>query len=302
MTYKILISDPLHEEAIAWLQKQNSVELTVKPDISQDELRKIIHHFDGVIVRSRTKMGEVELKAAKRLRVIGRAGSGLDNIDAAFAQGHGIRLLNAPGANANAVAELTLALLLTVARDLHSAISAAKAGQKFSAGGTELRDKTLGIVGFGHIGRRVAQLASAFGMSLCVRDPYINQEALEGFKGAQLVAFDTLLSQSDFISLHAPLTEGTFQMINAQAIEKMRPGVCIINTARAEVVDEQAILKGLDNNIIKRYAADFAKSPELARHERVIITPHIGASTEEAQKRAGLEIARKVLDALKAQG
>jgi len=301
MAYKILISDPLHEEAIAWLQKQNSVELTVKPQISREELRQIIRQFDGIIVRSRTKIGEAEIQAAKRLKVIGRAGSGLDNIDVAFAQEHGIRVLNASGTNANAVAELTLALLLTVARDLHSAVSAAKAGKKFSPNGIELQGKMLGIIGFGHIGRRVAQLAGAFGAHLLITDPYLEPEERAKVRDVQFVELDLLLSQSQFISLHVPLTQETFQMINAEAIARMKAGIYLINTARAEVVDEQAILDGLNNNIIKRYAADFAKSPELAAHERVIITPHIGASTEEAQKRAGLEIARKVLGVLKAQ-
>jgi len=301
MAYKILISDPLHEEAIAWLQKQNSVELTVKPQISREELRQIIRQFDGIIVRSRTKIGEAEIQAAKRLKVIGRAGSGLDNIDVAFAQEHGIRVLNASGTNANAVAELTLALLLTVARDLHSAVSAAKAGKKFSPNGIELQGKMLGIIGFGHIGRRVAQLAGAFGAHLLITDPYLEPEERAKVRDVQFVGLDLLLSRSQFISLHVPLTEETFHMINAEAIARMKAGIYLINTARAEVVDEQAILDGLNNNIIKRYAADFAKSPELAAHERVIITPHIGASTEEAQKRAGLEIARKVLGVLKAQ-
>lgn len=301
MSYKILISDPLHEEAITWLQQQNGVELTVKSAISPDELRQIIQQFDGIILRSRTKIGEAELQAAKRLKVIGRAGTGLDNIAVEAAQKRGIKVLNAPGTNANAVAELTLALLLAAVRDLYAAISTAKAGKKFSASGVELQGKIFGIIGFGRIGRRVAQLASAFGMQLLIRDPYLEPEELAKFRGFQFVELDELLSRSHFISLHMPLTQETRQMINAEAVAKMRLGVYIINTARAEVVDERAVLDGLNNGKIKGYAADFAKSPELIAHERVIITPHIGASTQEAQKRAGIEIARKVLEVLTAQ-
>ncbi|MCX8102878.1 MAG: hydroxyacid dehydrogenase [Candidatus Bipolaricaulota bacterium] len=295
---RILISDPLHPEAIAWLQHQPGAQVVVQPDITPDQLLRTISDYEALIVRSRTKVTKEVIAQAKRLRVIGRAGTGLDNIDVAAAHRANITVLNAPGANANAVAELTLGLMLALARDLPGAMSAAASGGTVKRYGMELAGKTLGLIGYGRIGRVVAHLAVAFGMRVLAHD-IITPERVE--PGVRLVPLETLISESDFVSLHIPLTPETRGFVNAQLLEKFKPGSFLINTARAEIVDESAILSALQSGRLRGYAADFVgangRSPLLG-HPRVVLTPHIGASTEEAQRRAGLEIVEKVWQAM----
>lgn len=298
MSFSILISDPLHPEAVAWLQRQPNANVVVRPDISKDDLLKTIADYDALIVRSRTKVTAEIIAAAKRLKVIGRAGTGLDNIDVAAAQKAKISVLNAPGANANAVAELTLGLLIALARDLPQALQAAQAGAKIKGYGRELAGKTLGIVGYGQIGRRLAHFALALAMRVQAYD-ILKPAQIE--PGVQLVALEELLKDSDFVSLHIPLTLETRGLVNAQFLEKLKHDAYLINTARADLVDENAILSALSSGRLKRYATDVAAEKSLLRnHPHVIVLPHIGAATEEAQRRAGFEIAENVWQSLTA--
>jgi D-3-phosphoglycerate dehydrogenase len=292
---KILISDPIHPDAVAWLQGQPGALVFFAPELSHDELLAVISEYDALIVRSRTKVTKEIIAAAKNLKVIGRAGTGLDNIDVEAAQRANIIVLNAPGANATAVAELTVGLMIALARDLPSAVSAAASGKKVKSYGTELAGKTLGIIGYGRIGRLVAHLALAFGMRVLAYD-IVTPEQVE--PGVQMTSLEALVGDSDFVSLHVPLTEQTRGLVSAELLERFKVGSFLVNTARAELVDEVAIVRALESGRLRGYAADLvgANSPLLG-HPKALLTPHIGASTEEAQRRAGLEIVAKVWQA-----
>jgi D-3-phosphoglycerate dehydrogenase len=292
---KILISDPIHPDAVAWLQGQPGALVSFQPELSHDELLAVISEYDALIVRSRTKVTKEIIAAAKNLKVIGRAGTGLDNIDVEAAQRANIIVLNAPGANATAVAELTVGLMIALARDLPSAVSAAASGKKVKSYGTELAGKTLGIIGYGRIGRLVAHLALAFGMRVLAYD-IVTPEQVE--PGVQMTSLEALVGDSDFVSLHVPLTEQTRGLVSAELLERFKVGSFLVNTARAELVDEVAIVRALESGRLRGYAADLvgANSPLLG-HPKALLTPHIGASTEEAQRRAGLEIVAKVWQA-----
>jgi D-3-phosphoglycerate dehydrogenase len=292
---KILISDPIHPDAVAWLQGQPGALVSFQPELSHEELLAVISEYDALIVRSRTKVTKEIIAAAKNLKVIGRAGTGLDNIDVEAAQRANIIVLNAPGANATAVAELTVGLMIALARDLPSAVSAAASGKKVKSYGTELAGKTLGIIGYGRIGRLVAHLALAFGMRVLAYD-IVTPEQVE--PGVQMTSLEALVRDSDFVSLHVPLTEQTRGLVSAELLERFKVGSFLVNTARAELVDEVAIVRALESGRLRGYAADLvgANSPLLG-HPKALLTPHIGASTEEAQRRAGLEIVAKVWQA-----
>jgi D-3-phosphoglycerate dehydrogenase len=292
---KILISDHIHPDAVAWLQGQPGALVSFQPELSHEELLAVISEYDALIVRSRTKVTKEIIAAAKNLKVIGRAGTGLDNIDVEAAQRANIKVLNAPGANATAVAELTVGLMIALARDLPSAVSAAASGKKVKSYGTELAGKTLGIIGYGRIGRLVAHLALAFGMRVLAYD-IVTPEQVE--PGVQMTSLEALVGDSDFVSLHVPLTEQTRGLVSAELLERFKVGSFLVNTARAELVDEVAIVRALESGRLRGYAADLvgANSPLLG-HPKALLTPHIGASTEEAQRRAGLEIVAKVWQA-----
>jgi D-3-phosphoglycerate dehydrogenase len=292
---KILISDPIHPDAVAWLKGQPGALVSFQPELSHEELLAVISEYDALIVRSRTKVTKEIIAAAKNLKVIGRAGTGLDNIDVEAAQRANIIVLNAPGANATAVAELTVGLMIDLARDLPSAVSAAASGKKVKSYGTELAGKTLGIIGYGRIGRLVAHLALAFGMRVLAYD-IVTPEQVE--PGVQMTSLEALVGDSDFVSLHVPLTEQTRGLVSAELLERFKVGSFLVNTARAELVDEVAIVRALESGRLRGYAADLvgANSPLLG-HPKALLTPHIGASTEEAQRRAGLEIVAKVWQA-----
>lgn len=297
MRYRVLVSDLLDPDALAWLAEQPDLEVDAQPKISADALRQQLSEYDALILRSRTVIGPTELAAAGRLKIIGRAGTGLDNIALPEAQARGITVLSTPGANAAAVAELTLGFLLAIARDLPRAIAARKRSL-----GMELSGKQLGVIGFGQIGTRVARLAQAFGMRVVAHD-VVDCRAVARELGIVLLELETLLAGSNFVSLHMPLTDQTREMINERALARMMKGASLINTARAEIVNEPAIVRALDSGRLYRYAADLY-SPEspLLKHPQALLTPHIGASTAEAQRRAGLEIAQRVTAALRERG
>lgn len=288
--------------ALALLEAAPGVEVAYRPEITPDELDEAIAEAEAVFVRSRTQLRRQTLARAPRLRVVGRAGTGLDNIDVAYAESRGVRVLNTPGANANAVAELTLALMLMLARRVLPGVDSVRAGSPAKLKGVELAGKTLGLVGFGNIGRLVAALARGFGMETIAHDPLISLDQVpEALRVVPLCGLDELIRQSDFISLHVPALDSTCGMVDAAFLSGCKPGAYLINTARAELVETQAVQTALEEGRLAGYATDLPESAgTLLEHPNAIITPHIGASTQESQRRAGEGIVRRVLEALEA--
>jgi len=300
--FNILITDGLDETGQAILR--SSVNVDNRTGISPEELLQIIQKYDALIVRSRTKVTEQVFEAAARLKVVGRAGVGVDNIDLEAARSHGVTVVNAPMSTSLAVAELTLGLMLGLAREIPRADAGIKQGQwlKKELAGTELSGKTLGIIGMGRIGAEVGTRATAFGMSVLGYDPLIPSEEIAR-RGAQPVNLDELYARSDYISLHLPLTDETRSMVDDQAFARMKRGVRILCAARGGIIDETALLAALESGQVAGAALDvFASEPpgatELVKHPKVIATPHVGAQTAEAQSRAAEDIANEVLAAL----
>ena len=301
-TPNILITDGLDEKGQSILRASATVD--DRNDISAADLLNGIAGYDGLIVRGRTKVTASVIEAASRLKVIGRAGVGVDNIDLEAASKRGIVVVNAPSSTTVAVAELAFGLMLSLARDLPRADSAMKQGKwlKKDLEGFELNGKTLGIIGMGRIGTQVGKYAATFGMSVIAHNPQITDEQIRQ-RGAEPVSLDDLYARSDYITLHLPYTEQTRGMLGESAFAQMKDGVRIVSTARGGIIDEAALLAALKNEKVAGVALDvFAQEPhgltELISHPRVIGTPHIGAQTAEAQARASADIAEEVLSAL----
>lgn len=292
--FKLLVCDSIHDDALAWLDEQTDIDLVNRPGISSEELTERICDVDALIVRSRTKVTAKVIERALQLHVIGRAGTGLDNIDLDAAHAADVAVLNTPGANANAVAELTFGLMIALARHLPSVLGASEKPQGY---GRELAGRTLGVVGCGQIGRRVSQLGRAFGMHPLGHD--IDNAVIRADESLELVPLETLLSCSDVVTLHIPFTSETENLFNGTLITSLKPEAGLINTARGGLVDEAAVVEALDDKALSGYAADFCQDERLRAHPRAVITPHIGAQTLEAQRRAGLEIAQRVVDTLR---
>jgi D-3-phosphoglycerate dehydrogenase len=300
--WKILISDNLAESGKAVLKGRADV--ADKGGISAEDLLTEIESYHGLIVRGRTKVTKEVLAAGKNLKVVGRAGVGVDNIDLAAAQESNITVVNSPTATTDAVAEHTLALMLSLVRHIPRADAGMKSGQWDKKGlqGSELAGKTLGIVGMGRIGGRVAELSTAFGMTILGYDPLIPGETIQERKAAPTDLND-LYARSDIISLHLPLTPETRGMVNDEAMNRMKRGVRIICAARGGIINETALLARLESGQVAGAALDvFEKEPPgltaLVALPNVIATPHIGAQTAEAQERAAADIAKEVLAAL----
>lgn len=292
---RVLIADGLVSEAIDFLE--NYVEVVDATGVSAEELAKEIGKFDGVIVRSRTKMTKKLIEKNERLKVIGRAGVGVDNIDLATAQACGVTVVNAPLGATIAVAEHAILLMLALARKLPTADYSMKAGlwEKKKLRGSELYGKILGIIGYGRIGEAVAARAEAFGMkTVCFDTVPVNVET---------VSLETLYAMSDYITIHTPKTPQTNRMLDGQAFAMMKHGVRIISTARGGIVDETSLLANLESGHVAGAGLDvFMKEPPglsaLVAHPHVISTPHVGANTYEAQIRAGVDVAGQVKAAL----
>jgi D-3-phosphoglycerate dehydrogenase len=304
-TYKILITDGL--DALGQSILRTSAEVDDGSGISADDLLKAIPDYDALIIRGRTKVTATIMGAASRLKVIGRAGVGVDNIDLEAAKRHNITVVNAPTSTSLAVAELTFGLLLALAREIPRADSAMKQGKwlKKELEGVELNGKTLGVVGFGRIGMEVGKRAAAFGMNVIAYDPLISETEIKR-RGAEPVSLQDLYVWSDFISLHMPLTVETRDMVGRQAFSQMKDGVRIVCAARGGIIDESALVEALDSGKVAGAALDvFSVEPpgltEAVSHPRVIATPHIGAQTVEAQSRASEDIAHEVLSALRGE-
>lgn len=297
---KVLISDPIAKEGIEIL-KNAGIEAVEKTGLSPEELAKVIPGFDGIIVRSATKVTKEVIEAGKDLKVIGRAGIGLDNIDRETAKTKNIKVVNTPTATSISVAELALGMMFGAARMVPQATASTKAGkwEKKKFKGFELYGKKLGIIGIGRIGTELAKRAKALGMEVMAYDPYVKTH-----EHAKIVDLDTLLKESDYISLHIPKTKETAHILNKTAFDKMKEGIVIINCARGGVVDEDSLYDAITSGKVRVAAMDVyevepAKEHKLFGLEQVIVTPHIGAQTAEGQKRAGTQIAELVRDALK---
>ena len=304
-SWKVLITDGLSEKGQAILRSECQVD--DRNDIPADELLQVIGEYDALIVRSRTKVTPEVFEAAKKLKVVGRAGVGVDNINLAAAAAHGVTVVNAPKSTSVAVAELALGLMLDLARAIPIADSSMKGGQwlKKELKGVELNGKTLGIIGMGNIGSALAVRAAAMGMRVVGYDPLLPAEEISK-RGAEPVALDDLYAKADYISLHIPLTEETRGLINGQALAKMKRGVRIVCTARGNIIDETALLGAIESGQVAGAALDvYSKEPPgltaLVAHPKVIATPHIGAQTAEAQVRAAEDMGTEILAALRGE-
>ena len=300
--WKILLTDGLEENGKAILRR--SAEVVDQPGISAEELLTVVGEYDALIVRGRTKVTPAVFDAGRNLKVVGRAGVGVDNIDLAAARAKGVTVVNSPMATTVAVAELTLGMMLSVVRELPRADASMKAGKwlKKEFEGGELFGKTLGVIGYGRIGHAVAVRAKAFKMKILAYDPLIPADVITKRKGIPM-SLDELLEQADMITMHLPLTADSKGLLNAAAFAKMKPGVYVVCAARGGVIDEGALLDGLNSGKVAGAALDvFSTEPpgltELVAHSKVICSPHIGAQTIEAQARAANDIAGEVLAAL----
>ncbi len=305
MTYKILIADKLGKPGLERLDGMADVAYDVRTGLTKEELMAVIPAYDAVIIRSDTRLDADVLAAATRLKVIGRAGIGVDNVDVEAATAHGILVMNTPHANSVATAEQTMALILAAHRHTVKAHNSLAAGQWVRADfvGAELYCKTLGIIGFGYIGRLVAQRAQAFGMNVVAYDPYVSMDAAAQLD-VSLLSLPELLAKSDVITLHAVSTAETKGIINAQTIAGMKDGVVIVNVARGKLIDEEALADALRSGKVATAAVDvYQEEPPthspLIGLPNVLHTPHLGASTQEAQRRVGVEIVEQVADALR---
>ena len=300
--WKILLTDGLEENGKAILGASGEVD--DKSGISADDLLTIIGEYDALIVRGRTKVTAAVFDAGKKLKVVGRAGVGVDNIDLAAAKTHNVTVVNSPLATTVAVAELTMSLLLSIVREIPRADASMKSGKwlKKEFEGHKLFGKTLGVMGYGRIGSAVAARAKAFEMKILAYDPLITAEEIKQ-RGAEPVSMDELLEKSDLITMHMPLTADSRSLLNTEAFAKMKKGVYIVCAARGGVIDEAALLEALNSGQVSGAALDvFTAEPpgesDLVSHPRVIDTPHIGAQTVEAQFRAANDIAEEVVNAL----
>ena len=302
MSWKIILTDglaPISDEALL-----ASVDLADRKGISAEDLLTVIGDYDAIIVRGRTKVTEDVLAAGKNLKIVGRMGVGVDNIDLEAAKKHGVAVVNAPVATTVSVAELTVGLMLSLLRDIPRADAGLKAGKwlKKELVGTELFQKTLGVIGFGHIGEAVAHRAMAFDMDVIAFDPVRPANEIEA-AGAKAVSLDELLAQSDLITMHIPHIPATHYLLNEAAFAKMKDGVRIVCAARGGVIEETALLAALESGKVAGAALDvFEAEPPgesaLAMHPHVVATPHIGAQTSEAQLRAGYDILSEVVAGL----
>lgn len=299
---KILVADKIHEDGVRSLREFAEVE--VATGLKPEELLERVKNCDVLVVRSATKVTGEVIAAGKKLRIVARAGVGLDNIDVEAARTRNIKVINASEAPTIAVAELVFGHMLSFARQIPRGDAGTKQGrwEKKELMGTELRDKTLGIIGTGHIGQAVGHRAKAFQMKLLLCDVVQNQEFAEQ-TGGKYVDMDTLLRESDYVTLHVPLLPSTKQMIGKRELELMKPTAVLINTSRGKIIDENALIEALQSKRIAGACLDVYEieppcdSP-LFKMSNVILTPHIGASTVEAQRDAAVIVAKKIKEAI----
>ncbi|HBV96316.1 MAG: D-3-phosphoglycerate dehydrogenase [Peptococcaceae bacterium BICA1-7] len=301
---KVLVMDGVSEAGLAPLRQNSDIEVVIGKKMTEDELVEVIPQYDGMIVRSATKVTARVLEAADRLKVVGRAGVGVDNIDLEASTRKGVLVVNAPDGNTIAATEHTIAMMLALARNVPQAVAKMKEGiwDKKAFLGVELRGKTLGIVGLGRIGSSVATRAHALEMDVIGYDPFITEEKASSM-AIELVSLEDLYRRADFITVHMPKTKETYRMINDKAISFMKKGVCIINCARGGIIDEEALYRAMEEGKVAGAALDvFEKEPNtespLLKLPNFIATPHLGASTKEAQLNVAVDVSEEIVSAL----
>ncbi len=301
---KVLVSDSFAPEGLEVFKQAEGIELEYKTGRKPEELMEVIGGFDGLAIRSATKVKADIIEAANNLKVIGRAGIGVDNVDLAAATARGIVVMNTPGGNATAAAEHALSLMMALSRNIPQATASMKGGkwEKKKFMGVEVNGKTLGVIGLGNIGRIVADRALGLKMRVIAFDPFVTAEAAAKM-GVELADMDTLLAGSDYITIHTPKTEETKNLIRRETIAKMKDGVRLINCARGGIVNEADLFEGLKSGKVAGAALDvYEKEPPepgpLFELDNVILTPHLGASTGEAQVNVSVAIAKQIVDYL----
>ncbi|MGE4652618.1 MAG: phosphoglycerate dehydrogenase [Myxococcota bacterium] len=302
---KVLVSDSLAPQGIEILRQAEGIEVVESPGLSPGDLLAAIGDIDALVIRSGTKVTADVIEAAPKLSAVGRAGIGVDNVDVAAATQRGIVVMNTPGGNTVTTAEHALALLVSLARHIPQATASMKSGrwEKKQFVGVELYNRTLGVLGLGNIGRIVADRARGLGMKVVAFDPFLSDEAASKLD-VELLPLDALLERADAISVHVPRTKDTAGLLGREAFAKVKPGVLLVNAARGGIVDESALLEALDSGAVGGAGLDvFEEEPvpsdhPLVAHERVVCTPHLGASTEQAQLNVAVAIAEQVRDFL----
>ena len=308
MAIRILISDSLSKEAVEILEKEKEFKVDVNTKLTPEELKKAIVNYEALVVRSGTKVTKDIIAAADKLKIIGRAGVGLDNVDVDAASKKGIIVVNTPGGNTMSTAEHTFSMMLSLSRNIAQADASMRRGEwerkKFM--GVELYGKTLGIVGLGRIGTEVAKRALSFEMRVMAFDPYLSADKSKEL-GIESVDLKTLLKESDYITVHTPLTDDTKHMISSKEFDIMKKGVRVVNCARGGIIDEEALVKAIESGKVAGAAFDVyeeepPKNSKLLKSDKVVLTPHLGASTEEAQVNVAIDVANTVRDVLLNRG
>jgi D-3-phosphoglycerate dehydrogenase len=304
---KVLITDEISQEGLQPLLDDPRIELDIRLGLGETELHSIIGDYEAIITRSGTKVDAPLIGHGKKLKIVARAGVGIDNVDVNAATSRGILVVNAPYGNINSAAEHTMALMLTLCRNVPVANACLKNGgwQRAPFTGYELKDKTLGIIGLGKVGGRVAQRARAFEMEVVACDPYIAEKRAEDV-GARLVSLEELIRCSDIISVHTPRNEETIDLVGSDHFQYMKDNVIIVNCARGEIINETAMLSALEGGKVAGAAFDvFSEEPpksevvkKLIDHPRMVVTPHLGANTFEAQKNVAVDVSREIINFL----
>ncbi|GIO30835.1 MULTISPECIES: phosphoglycerate dehydrogenase [Paenibacillus] len=304
--FKVLVSDPISDLGIQQLMDAADVQVEKKTGLGEDELAAIIGEYDALLVRSQTRVTEKIMEAGSKLKVVGRAGVGVDNIDLEAATKRGIIVINAPDGNTITTCEHTFAMMMALARHIPQAYAKTIGGvwDRKSFLGVELRNKTLGVLGMGRIGSEVAKRAKAFGMNILAFDPFLTQERAEKME-VKLASVDDIVRNADFMTVHTPLTPDTRHMISRPQFEVMKKGMRIVNCARGGIIDELALVEAIDEGIVAGAAFDVFESeppqkdhPFLS-HPKIIVTPHLGASTVEAQENVAIDVSEEVLHILR---
>lgn len=304
---KVLVTDKVNSVAVELLQKGKGIEAKILPTMSEDELCEAIKNYDALMVRSQTKVTRKVIEAGKNLKIIGRAGVGVDNIDLDAATENGVIVVNSPDGNTMAAAEHTLGLMLAMSRNIAKADASCKQGlwerSKFT--GVEVYDKTLGIIGFGKIGKHVAQVAVALGMHVIVSDPYTTKETVEALGCKYVENREDFWAQCDYITVHVPKNKETLHMINTETIAKMKDGVRLINCARGGIIEEAALKEAIESGKVASAAIDvYEAEPDIASSVlvktsgNIVLTPHLGASTSEAQINVAVDVANQIREVL----
>jgi D-3-phosphoglycerate dehydrogenase / 2-oxoglutarate reductase len=304
--YKVLVSDPISDFGLQQLTDADDVAVDKKTGLTEDELVNIIGEYDALLVRSQTKVTARIMEAGKKLKVVGRAGVGVDNINLEAATQHGIIVINAPDGNTITTCEHTFAMIMALARHIPQAYRKTVEGvwDRKSFLGVELRNKVLGVVGMGRIGSEVAKRAMAFGMEVIGYDPFMTEDRAEKL-GITLGSVEDIVRNADFMTVHTPLTNETRHMISRPQFEIMKPGMRIVNCARGGIIDEMALYEAIEENIVAGAAFDvFEEEPPrpdhpFLSHPKIIVTPHLGASTVEAQENVAIDVSEQVLNILR---